>query len=392
MRTHRESSRPTPGRIALTFGAMVCTGIGLNTAWHFAGDHLYITDSYTRVALCGAGEIVLISLALAARDNLRNPLRRAAGLPGLLMWAVTAVLAVPAFAEASSQAAALGGGSGLSAGIVRTALGPIGAAFLWHLAMGIELRQREGDARSNGALARLSHRAQQMVLSWFGVADRDESAEEIARARAADRAVYLADRVALAPESSRRYRRRAARLAEAIDGARHGLEGADADAAESAIVGRIVRRKSVAALASIEAQHDWTASLPSQRKNASESESTETRESTGGESFDAPESPVPVDVDQGESFDAGAVQSETEETGGDYTDVTMNAAALMAHEPPPWSSLTLRQAVAKADEILPNRTAPMLSQTLAEVGIEASPASIRSTRSALRRTATREDA
>ena len=68
----------------------------------------------------------------------------------------------------------------------------------------------------------------------------------------------------------------------------------------------------------------------------------------------------------------------------------MFAASLLAHEPPPWRSLSLRQAVAKADEITPGLDAGTLSRVLAEVGIDTSAGSVRSTRSALRREQARE--
>src|SRR6185503_15259037 len=74
----------------------------------------------------------------------------------------------------------------------------------------------------------------------------------IARSRAAYRAVALASRRKLG-------RFAASRLAKAIDAARHGLPEDDAARAEASIVGRVVRRKSVADLHNLTARHQWLA-------------------------------------------------------------------------------------------------------------------------------------
>ncbi|MET7477648.1 DUF2637 domain-containing protein [Streptomyces sp. NPDC005648] len=60
-------------------------------------------------------------------------------------------------------------------------------------------------------------------------------------------------------------------------------------------------------------------------------------------------------------------------------------SVLLASEPPEWASLSLREAVARADVIIPGQTASTLAAALSQVGVTATPGSIRSTRSALRR-------
>lgn len=86
---------------------------------------------------------------------------------------------------------------------------------------------------------------------------------------------------------------------------------------------------------------------------------------------------------------APARDGDTEGADGEgepsYREAMGYAANLLAHEPPTWDSLTLREAVAKADGLMPGLSSPMLSAALREVGIDVSAASIRSTRSALRR-------
>lgn len=92
----------------------------------------------------------------------------------------------------------------------------------------------------------------------------------------------------------------------------------------------------------------------------------------------------------------GAVSGESAGQGGESSEdgepVTPGsqiayAVTLLADTPPAWDGLSLREAVARADSLVPGLDAKMLSAALREVGIEASAASIRSTRSALRRAA-----
>lgn len=184
------SDWPASGQIAVTIGAFVCTGVGVNTAWGFTQTHLGITDTFTRVALCGTGEIVLIALGLAARDNYRRD--AAAGMPGLLVWLITGFLAVPAFAEGAAMAH--GFWAGLVAGAWRAVFGPVGAAILWHFAMGLEIRAADSTARSMGVLARLGRRIGQKVLASFGIADTDTTTTDLLRERARVKAANLTDR------------------------------------------------------------------------------------------------------------------------------------------------------------------------------------------------------
>ncbi|MER8003041.1 hypothetical protein [Streptomyces sp. NPDC095613] len=187
---------PSAGQTAVTIGALVCTGVGINTAWGFTHTHLNITDTFTRIALCGTGEIVLIALGLAARDNLKR--EQAPGMPGLLVWIITGFLAVPAFAEGAATAE--GFWQGLTAGAWRAVFGPIGAALLWHLAMGLEIRAANATARSMSVLARLGRRLSQKLLATFGIADTDTTTTELLTRRALTQAANLSDRYAALSE------------------------------------------------------------------------------------------------------------------------------------------------------------------------------------------------
>ncbi|MFD7922518.1 hypothetical protein ACFV3R_25240 [Streptomyces sp. NPDC059740] len=183
---------PTAGRAAVTIGAVVCTGVGLNTAWHFTFSALGITDTFTRVSLCGTGEIVLLSLALAARDNLR--IKQATGLPGTLVWIITAFLAVPAYTEGADTAH--GFWQALVAGTWRSVFGPVGAALLWHFAMGLEIRAADATAKSMGVAARIARRLGQRLLVRFGIGEEDTTASELLARRARTQAANLVDRYA----------------------------------------------------------------------------------------------------------------------------------------------------------------------------------------------------
>lgn len=90
--------------------------------------------------------------------------------------------------------------------------------------------------------------------------------------------------------------------------------------------------------------------------------------------FLSPDPDPESDTESGESYDGSA-----------YADVARAAGVLLGHTPPAWVGMTLREAVARADSIIPDLSARMLSRVLAEVGIDTTEASIRSTRSALKR-------
>ncbi|NXY94478.1 hypothetical protein HYE82_08745 [Streptomyces sp. BR123] len=175
--------RMTVAQIVATIGALGATGVGANTAWRFAGEHLHISNTWERAGLFLVGEVMLFGLALMARQNLHSKMRRT-GLPGTLVWVLSAFLAVPAISESDSVAGAAW----------RIVLGPLGAALLWHLAMGIELRHSgEENAQNNGVAARILRRFQQQLLARLGIAEQDKDAEELIQERARSRAAELAD-------------------------------------------------------------------------------------------------------------------------------------------------------------------------------------------------------
>lgn len=217
--------------------AIGCTAYSADTSWRFAADYLDMGSALERAAMFAAAELALFATALMARTNLNGP-KQAPGAPGTLTWVITSVQIVPAYAE-----------SGLIGGTVRAFVGPILAAVLWHLAMGIELRHRSPHADSRSLTAVLTQQTRERLLARLGITDRDADAARIIRERALDRAVALILRAeAMPPEkrSKRRGRRLTRRLHQA-------LEQADVDRDErqdELLLRKLATRQQVAALAS----------------------------------------------------------------------------------------------------------------------------------------------
>lgn len=234
-------NRSTAATCGLSIPAAMALGMSANTSYRFLGDQLAITMQWERGLLCGVAEAAILALTIYSWAT------RTKGA-AWLAYAIVLIQAVPAFEV-----------SGTVGGIIRVFLGPVLLATMLHLLLGLEVRM-SGDRR-DGIVRAAFRELRERLTAYLGIGRRGTDSAAIARSRAADRAVMLADLVASSAgrPQSRRYRRRAARLADAIDAARAGLDPAAADAAESAIVGRVVRRKSVAQLATIGTRYDWTA-------------------------------------------------------------------------------------------------------------------------------------
>jgi hypothetical protein len=202
--------------LAAGIGALVCTGFSADTSWRFAGDRLAMQDS-ERLALFAAGEIALLACATMARANKRatatDTEAGTPGVPGVLVWCITGVQLVPAFAE-----------SGFWGGLIRSVFGPVMAALLWHLAMGLEIRIARPEALSTGLPAQIGHELRERLLSYLGLAVRGRTAAQVTRDRATARAVRLASRRWLGPWGRAALKASVARSAAAVDGTqRHQL-------------------------------------------------------------------------------------------------------------------------------------------------------------------------
>ena len=160
-KARRRADGRTPAAVVVaSLAAMACTAYSADTSWRFAGHHLGMTSEAERAAMFAAAELALFSCALMARQNLRT--QDAPGTPGVLVWVITGVQVIPAYAE-----------SGFVGGTVRAVVGPILAALLWHLAMGIELRHARPDAESASLPAILAREVRERLLSRLGLAGED---------------------------------------------------------------------------------------------------------------------------------------------------------------------------------------------------------------------------
>ncbi|WP_226962746.1 hypothetical protein [Streptomyces sp. C8S0] len=209
----RRGTRPQkrvggPAVKVAALAALGCTAYSADTSWRFAADYLDMAGTAERAGMFAAAELALFATALMARQNLAT--QGAPGLPGTLVWVITGVQVIPAYAE-----------SGPVGGTVRAFVGPVMAAMLWHLAMGIELRLHTPGAASHGLLAVLGREARERLLSRLGIAARDRDAAQITRDRATTRAVDLAARLAERTPSDGR----AGEVGGSLDGCRRQSPG-----------------------------------------------------------------------------------------------------------------------------------------------------------------------
>lgn len=243
---HRIRRSGSPAVKVAAIAALGCTAYSADTSWRFAADYLDMAGTTERAGMFAAAELALFATALMARQNLAT--RGAPGLPGTLVWVITGVQVIPAYAE-----------SGPVGGTVRAFVGPIMAAMLWHLAMGIELRLRTPGAASHGLVATLGREVRERLLSRLGIAARDRDAAQITRDRATARAVALATRLAeLTPQRQQGWhgRRLARRLSKAI-----GRSAVGTDPAQRAeLLDQLAARRHALTLATVPLPSPWSPS------------------------------------------------------------------------------------------------------------------------------------
>ncbi|QUW78494.1 hypothetical protein SMIR_04570 [Streptomyces mirabilis] len=296
--------------------ALGCTAYSADTSWRFAADYLDMAGTAERAGMFAAAELALFATALMARQNLAT--QGAPGLPGTLVWVITGVQVIPAYAE-----------SGPVGGTVRAFVGPVMAAMLWHLAMGIELRLRTPGAASHGLIAVLGREARERLLSRLGIAARDRDAAQITRDRATARAVALAARLAeRTPEQQRNRngRRLTRRLSKAVGRASVGTDPLQ----RAQLLDQLAARRHALALATVPLPSPWSpahspttaATVPSQPTpnvpvrvhDLHGPDESDSDRGPGG-----PRGPVPEIADWKASADAG--------TGGDETGTVVGTKA-----------------------------------------------------------------
>ncbi|MFF2645735.1 hypothetical protein ACFVUB_38590 [Streptomyces niveus] len=244
-RAARSVRRPgSPAVKVAALAALGCTAYSADTSWRFAADYLDMAGTVERAMMFGAAELALFATALMARQNLNT--QGTPGLPGSLVWVITGVQIIPAYAE-----------SGPVGGTVRAFVGPVMAAMLWHLAMGIELRLHKPDAASHSLFATLGREARERLLSRLGIAARDRDAAQITRDRATTRAVTLATRLTDHTPAQRqkwRGRRLTRRLSKALGRAAVGTDPAQ----RAELLDQLAARRHAHALATVPLPSPWT--------------------------------------------------------------------------------------------------------------------------------------
>ncbi|MET9083727.1 hypothetical protein ABZX77_17840 [Streptomyces sp. NPDC004237] len=234
--------RRSPAAVLVAaLAAATCTAYSADTSWRFAADYLGMASTGERAAMFAAAELALFACALMARQNLRT--LDAPGTPGVLVWVITGVQVIPAYSE-----------SGPVGGTVRAVVGPILAALLWHLAMGIELRHTKPDAESASLPALIGRELRERLLSRLGLAVRDRSAEQITRDRATLRAVALAAKLAGMQEKARGRARVERRLSKAVGKAQVGGD----EGQRAKLLDLLAARRNAVSLATIALPSPWT--------------------------------------------------------------------------------------------------------------------------------------
>lgn len=217
VRTMRRAHFPPAAVLVAAAAAAACTAYSADTSWGFARDWLHMASTHERIVMFAAAEIALLSCAIMARANKQATATADSagtpGVPGVLVWVITGVQVIPAYAE-----------SGPVGGTVRAVIGPVMAGLLWHLAMGLEIRVVRPAALSTGLPALIGRELRERLLSYLGLAARDRTAEQISRDRATARAVRLASRPNLGSWGRRRLAAAVARARVGTDaGQRHRL-------------------------------------------------------------------------------------------------------------------------------------------------------------------------
>ncbi|WP_314220242.1 hypothetical protein [Streptomyces zaehneri] len=293
--------------------ALGCTAYSADTSWRFAADYLDMAGAAERAGMFAAAELALFATALMARQNLA--VQGAPGLPGTLVWVITTVQVIPAYAE-----------SGPIGGTVRAFVGPVMAAMLWHLAMGIELRLRTPGAASKGLIAVLGREARERLLSRLGIAARDRDAAQITRDRATARAVALAARLAeRTPEQqrNRRGRRLTRRLSKAVGRASVGTDPLQ----QAQLLDQLAARRHALALATVPLPSPWSPAHSSASAATAPAQPTSNVPVPvpGPDSSDepvpdrgprTPRGPVPEEADPEAKVGAGTKGDETGTTAG----------------------------------------------------------------------------
>lgn len=177
-----ERRKFSAGTIAAVFAFIVCNSVSLNTSYRFTQDGLGMQGTAERLLSCAAFESLIAMCVLGARERMDGE-TKSPGWYGSAVWIFAALSSVPAWHE----------GGGFTTGtVVRVVVGSFGSALAAHSALGLELRHRTG-AESQSPMAQIARDLRERLMARLGLAHRGRTAQQIAQARALDKAVDLAD-------------------------------------------------------------------------------------------------------------------------------------------------------------------------------------------------------
>ncbi|MEU9079965.1 hypothetical protein AB0D22_35485 [Kitasatospora sp. NPDC048538] len=204
-----ERRKLSAGVVAAIIAFVCCTSLSLNTSYGFTKDGFGMKGDFERLMTCATYEALMAMCVLGARERMADEKGdRSPGIFGTMVWVLAAAAAVPAWHEGHGFTTATFG---------RVAFGAVGSAVAAHVALGLELRHRTGDA-SQSVGAQISRELRERAMARLGLAQRGRNAETIAEDRALSKAVDLGDRYhRLEKKNGWRGRQLARRIAKYLD-------------------------------------------------------------------------------------------------------------------------------------------------------------------------------
>lgn len=337
--------------------SIIGTALSTNTSWRFFRTNLgfpvkTVMDRVELIGMFSGLEVALVACAFGARQNLQNPDKRKPGAPGVVVWMLSALAAVPAFKV----------GGNVYAGTWRTILGPVLAVFAFHMALGMELRHKAPTAKSESVPAVIFRELTQRLYVRLGLATQNRTAQDIARERAVNRAVILYGRLK-AMSADDKSGKRAARLRVRLREQLRRAGVSDSPERTDAFLAQVAVHEHTDSLFDLAFASPWTGRPM-----------VET----------TPAAPAAAPEQEEQEQEAAPEQASTIERllTGKTTPIDDGIACLLVAEPPAWVGLPIQAAVERADATLPGprRPARELVEILAGVGITTTESYVRTAR------------
>jgi hypothetical protein len=265
-------SRRPKGTAGFYVVAVAATMVSIDTSWHFFGSVFHIDNKAERAAMFAVLEMALVACGVAMRANVRRPPWRP-GPARMLAWALCGLSAYMAVAL-----------SGLTEGLARVALGPALALVALHLALGIEIRVKQG--ADTGTWAKVRAELRERLLSRMGLGNDERDAAQ----RSRDRALRQAARLAAGHGHGIR---RQARLAKAV----HVSGAAESAQRRAALIEQTAALRNLADLRRLDLPSPWTGQAGGRHADG-----------RNGQAAEARRSPVPRGASKGRTDTGTAIR------------------------------------------------------------------------------------